>query len=767
MMRGIDELGFLLSLELCKMKWPCRAACCDRLMMMNTHMWLPHFKSHRLAIILARYRRPVHLGSMMRRLLLLWGFLALSVGGAQSSRLMAGNPYDTAASILALKPHEADESHPAHIKGVVTGWTSLGLTVQDRTAGIWIYWDRSDRFRAGDRVEVKGLTASGFFTPSIKATAVTKLGTAAMPKPEPASFRELSSGDKDCQYVSVTGTVRSVGIRESSSHVLRLWLKIAMAEGIVDATLPIEEFEDGVKLVDAVVRIDSPAMCQKNQTRQITAVTLVVQDMHQVVVLSQPPHDLFDRPLTPIAILMQYRAGTDYFHRVRVNGTVTYYKPGQSLVMQDQGRAILVTTAQTDGLRIGDRIEVSGFPSPEEAGPILQDAVFRRISHGDAPRPIPLSLAQIAAQSPNYNIVTTQGHLVRYLQEPSRVILLIQDGPTLLTAEMATPLVSPIREGSIVRVTAISMLEVKGAWHFGRPEDFAVTPKLVLRSDRDIEVLEPPSWFNTRHVLYIAAVLGGLTLAFLALVFYGWMERWRLHAVLDERERLALELHDTLAQSFAGIGFQLQAMRKAIPCDNLRLQEQIELAGALVRHSHKEARRSMEPLHTDLHEEVDDLLESLESSAYKMCEGGSVEIIGTSTGQSRQLPHSIGVTLLKIGQEAIANSVRHADPTRLHIRVAYAKNHTRLEIEDNGTGFVKSGDLLGFGLRGMRNRAASISAKLEIISQLRVGTRVEVDAPMPSSATLHDIVSKVRIFLVEKIPNAEPEPQSRKDSDRR
>ncbi|MCU1321807.1 MAG: two-component system sensor kinase [Acidobacteriaceae bacterium] len=696
--------------------------------------------------------------------------MTFSASQAQFDEAKTGKLYDTASSVLALSPQDANKSRPAHIQGVITGSTDLGFTVQDSTAGIWVYWDHSAEFSAGDRVEVQGFTSPGLFTPAISANSVRKLGTATMPKPEQVSFRELSSGDKDCQYVSVTGTVRSAGVRESRPHTFRLWLKIAMTDGMVDATLPMGNLVEGTKLVDSVVRIDSPAMCQKNQTRQITAVTLPVQNIHRVVVLRPPPQDLFGQPLTPIAILMQYRSGTDYFHRVRVGGTVTYYKPGESLVMEDGGRALLVTTAQTDELRIGDHIEVAGFPAPERGGPILQDAVFRRLSHGDPPRPMSLSLSQIAAQVPNHNIVTTQGHLVRFLQEPSREVLLLQDGSRLLMAELARPIRASfpdaLREGSIVRVTGISMLEVKGAWHFGNPADFTVTPKLVIRSYRDIEILEPPSWWDTRHVLYIAGVFGALMLAFLVLVFYNWMERWRLHAVLDERERLAHELHDTLAQSFAGIGFQLQAMRKAIPADNGRLQQQLELAGALVRHSHKEARRSMEPLHLDVHEEVVDLLATLEQSAYKMFEGGSVTITGEKSGDARQLPPAIGMTLLRIGQEAIANSARHADPTHLQIHVGYTKGTVRLAVKDDGAGFVKSGDLLGFGLRGMRSRAASISAKLKIVSEIGVGTRVEVEAPTPPNAMLIDLFQRLRIYLLEIIPYAKTKQQPSKDSDR-
>jgi len=125
-----------------------------------------------------------------------------------------------------------------------------------------------------------------------------------------------------------------------------------------------------------------------------------------------------------------------------------------------------------------------------------------------------------------------------------------------------------------------------------------------------------------------------------------------------------------------------------------------------------------------------------------------------STGTPRAIPPQIAVTLLRIGQEAIANAVRHADPGHLEIAIAYESHCVRLAIRDNGCGFVKSGDLLGFGLRGMRKRAAAISSKLDIVSQLGKGTRIEVVAPLPPRLTLSAFFKTmwkhllVRIFRV-------------------
>jgi signal transduction histidine kinase len=241
------------------------------------------------------------------------------------------------------------------------------------------------------------------------------------------------------------------------------------------------------------------------------------------------------------------------------------------------------------------------------------------------------------------------------------------------------------------------------------------------------------------------------------LEIYRRIERWRLRAVLEELERLAHDMHDTLAQSFAGIGFQLQAIRRAVPSDAPALRDQVDLARALVRFSHKEAKRSVEPLNLgpEASEEID-VLSSLETSARKMVEGTSVAVTTARSGTSRSVPPKMAALLLRIGQEAVANAVRHANPTRLDIAIAYLSDSVKLAVTDDGCGFVNSGSLIGFGLRGMRKRAAALSAKLEIVSQPGEGTRVEINAPLPPGFTFHSFLEQARKYLVEHRSYVDP-----------
>jgi signal transduction histidine kinase len=642
--------------------------------------------------------------------------------------------YRAALDILALSQTQTAQGTPVVLRGVVTQSIVLGFTLQDSTAGIWVYTGDWGRFSQGDLLEVHGVVCPDLFSPAVRALSIRDLGRAPLPRPRPVSYREISSGDVDAQFVSITGEVRSMGVRSGNTTMKSTMLKIALPDGIVDADFKSANANDLRALVGAVVRIDAAAMCSKNANRQISSATLSVASLQNLTVLKAAPPDLFDLPLMPLEQLMQYRSGTNYFRRVRVAGTITYFLPGESLILQNGSQALLVRTAQAGGLQPGDQVEVVGTPRQP-----IQDrssrthsfgawAAARRCSRALQPSPA------ISSGTSRYNLLSVTGLLVRRVEEPGRVVFLVQEGSSLLLAELdknhLSPAVQRIQEGSTICTSGIAMLDVEGTWNYGVAEASAVRAKLLLRSSADIQLIQPPSWWTTAHVIYLAVALALLMLASLALSASSRIEQWKLRAVLEERERLAQEIHDTLAQSFAGIAFQLQAVRRALLNGLPALRAQVDLSLNLVRHSHKEARQSIEPLHSKDADAVD-LLQALDGLARKMVEACNVEVSASMCGEARLLPPRVSAALLRIGQEALANAIRHADPQHIEIILSYEPKTVCLRVIDDGSGFTMSGDLLGFGLRGMRKRAAAISAKLAVTSQPGKGTRVEARAPAP------------------------------------
>jgi signal transduction histidine kinase len=274
---------------------------------------------------------------------------------------------------------------------------------------------------------------------------------------------------------------------------------------------------------------------------------------------------------------------------------------------------------------------------------------------------------------------------------------------------------------------------------------------MLVRSSDDIVLLAGPPWWSAGHLAAIA--IGLLLLALLANYLYHRVNNWRLHAILEEREHLAFQMHDTLAQGFAGIGFQLEAIRTGVPEELSGMHRQIDLASDLVRHSHAEARRTVDMLRPQ-QLESQGLLSALAACAHRLVAGGSVAVVAKSSGDVQAIPLRISDNLYRIGQEALANAVRHAHPRTLSILLEYRKSSVRLNIVDDGKGFVQREDAGGFGLLGMRKRAASIAAHLDILCQLGQGTQVVVTAALPPRITFLSWPPLLYKFLREKYRNA-------------
>jgi signal transduction histidine kinase len=275
---------------------------------------------------------------------------------------------------------------------------------------------------------------------------------------------------------------------------------------------------------------------------------------------------------------------------------------------------------------------------------------------------------------------------------------------------------------SRLRLRGVAVVDAR----FNRAGD----PFVILgRSAEDVEVVAgPPRW---RPSTWIFASLIGLGVVFTLNHVYLLANHWRLRAVAEERECLAHEIHDSLAQSFAGIGFQLQAIRNSLSQGAPVLERQVDQAMLMARTSHEEARRSIASLRPESLGRVG-LLTALRECAERMIHGENVRVETSAEGDSATVPLYIKDTLFRIGQEAIANSIRHAAPVTIRIRLQQNRSFVLLILEDDGNGFVPDSDHAGFGLLGMRSRAESISARLLVRSLPGEGTRVEVRAALRS-----------------------------------
>ena len=204
--------------------------------------------------------------------------------------------------------------------------------------------------------------------------------------------------------------------------------------------------------------------------------------------------------------------------------------------------------------------------------------------------------------------------------------------------------------------------------------------------------------------------------------------------VLEERQRLAREIHDTIAQGLTGVITQLGAARQAH--DRLDEHER-HLANAerIARDSLSEARRSVEgSLPSAL--EAATLPDALHELARGWSEDSGVAAEVTITGDRIALDPEIEVALLRTAQEALANVAKHARAGRVNLTLSFMDDVVTLDVRDDGIGFDvdrPAPTSRGFGLHGMRQRVARVAGSLEVESEPGGGTAISARVPAITS----------------------------------
>ncbi|MEE8200305.1 MAG: PAS domain S-box protein [Candidatus Acidoferrales bacterium] len=225
----------------------------------------------------------------------------------------------------------------------------------------------------------------------------------------------------------------------------------------------------------------------------------------------------------------------------------------------------------------------------------------------------------------------------------------------------------------------------------------------------------------------------------LALQLTQLAEERRQSAILQERNRIAGEIHDTLAQGFTGIVIQLEAAEDVLPESPEEVRTHIIQARSLARESLAEARRSVWALRPQALEEGD-LASAFMYLANQLTAGTLIQVEFSLRGTPCPLPLSIEHDLLRIGQEALTNALRYAQVTKVRMELRFEPQQVRLCVYDDGRGFDPSQPTAhGFGLTCMRARAERIGAQLQVDSRPRKGTRITVTVPSPPAIPLSEV----------------------------
>lgn len=675
--------------------------------------------------------------------------LAVSVGRAGAQAMSpAVETLTNAAQVRSLSAAESAQARPVCLRGVVVDEAyppGQSVIIADSSSGIYALATAGvfAPYHRGDLLEVKGVTDPGEFAPIVRANSVRKLGTATNPPPRYVTYQELVTGAMDAQWVEIAGVVRKcLEPSPPKPEFWRMWVHVG--GGNVTVRLPMPR--DARIKEDAEVRLQGVCLYQFNQKRQVLNPVVQVPRGVPVRIEKESPPDPFATPLRPASSLLLFSSEGASGHRIHVRGVVTHSQAGSTVWIRDQSSGLRIQTEQPENLQPGDEIDALGFPTYGFFSPVLEDSIFKKT--GSRPPPAPLVFTSFTeAFDHEDDLVSTEARLTEVQPALDEVFFTLNLTGTVFNAALKLSsnraFHSEWQPGRKVRITGICSVvhedvrPLMGVWH---PQSF----QLQLRSPEDLVVLQPPPWWTPRHIIVLLGIgLGGLLLV-TGIITLGARRRLNeqsrhramaeaeFAAILSERNRLAREIHDTLAQGLVAISVRLRLAKKQAATAPEPLHQHIDAAQQLVHSSLEEARNSIWNMRSQVLE-TGDLAGALQGILKQMAGGMEVKTDFEITGRPRRLAPMYESHILRVGQEAITNVTRHANASRISVKMEFGEKQFRLVVTDDGSGFDPANPPRsdgGFGLMGMRERATELKGELNIRSAPGQGSEITFSLPL-------------------------------------
>ena len=673
-----------------------------------------------------------------------------SIEAAESSDPVP--PLTSALAIRSLSIGEAERGHPVALEGVVTYVAPFGgFVLQDETDAIWVpnTTPTLNRFKPGDRVAVTGQTNPGGFAPVVQEAKVARLGPGGLPTAQPVTYDDLATTRFDCHRVQISGIVRDIRPVTEGIGAPGHALTVVPSGGMrIFAVLPRNQLDQPGDLIDAEVDLTGVCFHTFSQRRQSFAIKLLLSRRTDLVIVRSPTASS-ELPFEPIAQLLQFSPRRNTGHSVRLKGIVTHQADANTLFISDETGGIMISLARPQTLVPGMEVEARGFVRRGDYNAVLEDAIVVASSdRSGMKRPAARLLDAKEALNHDAELITVRATFVASKSSDELTQLVLQADGRLFSAQIGQVLPSESlpAAGSEILITGINRVSggdprvYQRAWLPGGFE-------LLLASPADITLIrEPPINETEFWTRWIAAGSSVLLLLMTLLAARSAVRVRRQHlaraqaegefkAVLAERNRLAREIHDTLAQGFTAVFTQLELIRRKLGPSPQEVLPHVEIARDLVRQSLTEARQSIFNLRPKVLEDLD-LISALNGIGRHLIADG-IRFDCRVSGFTRPIAPDLEADLLRIGQEAMTNAVRHGKPTRIEVLLEFAGNAVSLRIADDGCGFdvehaKAASPTGGIGLASIQERTGSHAGSVKILSSAKIGTRLTVTIPLPA-----------------------------------
>lgn len=637
-----------------------------------------------------------------------------------------------------LTYEEARLAPPVRLRVNVISHLYSGFDAQDQTGGMFFETSPEQIPRLGENIDIEGNVTGGFYGPYIVVDRIEKRGGGGPPKP--LYFRPdfIQTGLGDNRWVEIEGLMVDVDFGEN-----RRSGKGLLVTGEIEIEVRFHNRHDDFdtarleRMEGSWVKLQGSGAPLFNDQRQRIGSDIVCSSHRFVEVVRETKNV----PSVPLGEIGRWDSRRTTPGLVRTEGEVTLVEDANSLVLQKGENGARIRTLHPHGAEAGAQMRFTGLPDTEGyfvglryANPVTDDesegAAEETSEDGEAEvAPILDSLSDTEPLSRNgaMRLVEMRGRL---METQGRILNLLV-GDDLVPVRLATAF-SPEelpRIGSELAVTGVKLVEADQ-----RGEVRSVT--LATRSSADIAVLAVPSWWTPQRYLAAIAFLAAGIFLFL---FWSLALKRRVrkqtaliesqlvsNAALEERNRIARELHDTLSQGFSGVGYQLASVEKNLETDPNRAREKLVTARLMVEHSLAEARESLTGLRVPTAADKLRFPETTIAVARERCEEADVRLVvhHTLDLDSTAFDPETAYACHRILLEGVMNAIRHSGGDCVGIGTGATEHEWLFYVCDNGSGFDPEIKPAGhFGIQGMQERARQIEAGLTLESSSE-GTRL-------------------------------------------
>jgi len=634
---------------------------------------------------------------------------------------------------------------------------SGGLYVCDGDAGIYVHpikkkklLDMRTGLKVGDHVLLKGYTTPGYFRPDIKMTDFEVLKNGTLPQPRKVTFAEFIDPDFDCRWVEFDAVLMNF---RPSHRVGQVVAEVRSADVPSDVQFPTGEHinmrhVELNTLFNVVVPGNPDSMEQLNRLKyhdvsiRAMAVTHFTNNRKFIDRYFQCPSIEFvllkDPPQVELTTIRNiFDCGTNPLQLSRVQGTLLHQTGGTLYLRGNRGCLVVHSLDKTQFQR-GEKLEVHGRVKTSLQGPSLYiNRVQRLEKKVENPQPVELERVEGRIHSRFHGELVSlpEVFLKSTTRTKSNVVLECRVSGFDFRADIPLECYKKLklREGCLMQLSGICRL-VGG--ELGISNELQAGNFLIhLRDADDVLVVQVASWWTLEKSLYVLSVL--VVLVFGISIWSLTLRRKVVEqteligakiesaAVLEERQRMAREFHDTFQQNMTGVAIQLSTLREELPSKDEDSHSTLGIARKMLEHCRTEAYEAITELRSTDGSvgSLGDLLdEKLLSQFVSIGAKINVETDGVVCPLSARVTHH----LLRVTSEALTNALRHASPRHVEVRFQYFPEEIKICVQDDGVGFDLGGAVPAghFGLVGMQERAERVGAVISIESEPGAGTKI-------------------------------------------